>query len=282
MAPPVPLQSIPETVPGDDETEPVNLPPSADLTGIAADFDDPPTSLVTNGRTVDGNQVCLRSRIDFYNVLTGQVIRGRCGASFCPACAPVSAWWKAQIISHGGATGNPERYFVLTNAPEDWPKLRQKMRDLRRILARRHGSFEQAWTVEVGSKTGMRHVNVLQKGTYIPQHELQDTWGAIVHVQKIRDTPGKLGTYALKEAQRVSGYALKETGDGQEPLKRFLENNGGRFVHLSKNYLGGLTQSEVKAELLDARGGGGEWIPVSRTDSWQQMQSVVAALAGRT
>lgn len=215
--------------------------------------------------SVDGPAAaCSRARgWHWVNVRTGQVAPGRCRASFCPECGPYEAKMRARIISDGGATGPPQRYFVHTLPPEQWnmgfQKLRQKMRDYKRIMAKRHGEYEQAWTVERGAKSGMLHVNVLQKGTYIGQAEAQATWGGIVHVKRIRGVRG-VGSYALKEAMRVSGYSLKEAG---RSLDEHLDLNGGRLLHLSRGYLGGETMETVRRRLCrDPEAEPGEWVRV--------------------
>lgn len=210
-----------------------------------------------------GSEECPRSTIWVVNTSTGERFSGRCQATFCDYCGPIEAWWKARIISDGGGAP-PERYMVLTLAPDEWKNLRQKMRNLRRWGREKFGAWEQAWTVEMGSKTGMRHVNVLQKGTFVPQAQLQERWGAIVHVSAIESSTDVAG-YAMKEARRVSGYALKEAGEAGR-LKAHLEANGNRLVHVSRGYLEGATQAQVRARLA---GGESEdqWIviPKSRT-----------------
>lgn len=224
-----------------------------------------PTSLDTYAGTVDeiGSAECPRSRINLINTLTGQVVPGRCRASFCDYCGPVQAWWKSRIISDGGATGAPTRYAVLTNAPADWKVLRQKMRDLRRLLGRRGFAWEQAWTVETGEQTGMRHVNALQKGDFVPQELLQNVWGAIVHIQAIKTAAGGVAGYALKEAQRVAGYSTKNASQADK-LQAHLDANGGRLVHLSRGYLGGETQAVVMERLLAERESEGSWVVVPK------------------
>ena len=128
-----------------------------------------------------------------------------------------------------------------------WKQLRQKMRDYRRAMVAEYGAWEHAWTVERGKRNGMKHVNVLQKGPYVPQRVLQRSWGGIVHVQRIGREPGHVAGYALKEARRVAGYSLKEAGAG---LDEHLALNGGRLAHWSRNYFGGETLPEVRQRLM--------------------------------
>lgn len=208
---------------------------------------------------------CQRVRFDWLNLRTGERSPGRCKASFCEVCGPHEAWLRARMLSDGGAAGPPERFFVMTLPPEKWQMefkhMRQKMRDYRRIMAKRHGTYEHAWTVERGGKNGMLHVNVLQRGTYIAQAEAQRTWGGRVHAQAIAGARGAAG-YALKEATRVTGYAMKESG---RSLEEHLELNGWRLAHWSRGYFGGDTAREVRARLVrDATAQPGEWVRVLR------------------
>jgi len=236
-------------------------PPGTDAAACApAGPQGPPTSLVkypTNGvqREPLSGQVSkqiLCPRVDherryWLNVWTGEKRPAWCDATMCPVCGPRQAWKKSLIISDGGTTGPPKRYFVLTQAPVDWEKLRQKMRNLPRYLARRGYSWDQAWTVEQNPAGTGLHVNVLQKGSYVPQAELQQAWGAIVHAQAIKSRRGGAkGTaaYSLKEAQKVAGYSIKNASTPANHLNH-LAVNGGRLVHLSRGYLGGETQADV-------------------------------------
>lgn len=220
--------------------------------------------LLIRGSVDDGPPPrCERVRFKWVNIRTGETSPGRCGASFCEQCGPYEAKVRARIISDGGRTGPPQRYFVHSLPPEqwnmEWARLRQKMRDYKRIMHKRHGEYEQAWTVERGKKRGMLHVNVLQKGTYIDQDEAQRTWGGIVHAKAIKGARG-VSSYALKEALTVTGYSLKEAG---ESLAAHLDLNGGRLVHLSRGYLGGDTMADVRARLTrNPEAEPGEWVRV--------------------
>lgn len=143
------------------------------------------------------------------------------------------------------AWAKPERFATFTNAPEDWQALRQKQRTLTLKLRREGYSWESAWTVERGSKTGMKHVHALQHGSFVPQKLLQEAWGAIVHIEAIRGARG-VANYALKEASRVAGYAVKGT---TAQLAEHLALNGGRGCHYSRGYLHGKRLREVEGWL---------------------------------
>lgn len=198
------------------------------------------TSLVPMDQTVDeipeAGPWVLCPRIDherqfWVNVITGERRPDSCRANKCPVCIVANARKKARVLSWA----DPRRYAVLTQAPTDWDRLRQKMRDLRRLLIARGYSWEQAWTVEPNPRETGLHVNVLQNGTYVPQDELQAVWGAIVYVKAIRrGSAADVASYGLKEARTVSGYSLKNA-QGSTPSDH-LRVNGGRLAHVSRGY----------------------------------------------
>lgn len=91
----------------------------------------------------------------------------------------------------------------------------------------------------------MIHVHALQHGSFIPQAELQELWGRIVHIEAIK-TPRGAAKYAMKEAARVVGYTMKETA---RHLATHLDRNGGRAVHMSRGFLHGKRVREVESIL---------------------------------
>ena len=207
----------------------------------------------------NGVQGRLCPRIDhtrqyWVNVFTGERRPDSCRANVCPHCGPRNAFKKALIISHGGASGAPERFATLTRAPQDWDKLRQKMRNLPRYLARRgFDGWECAWTVET-TKAGVPHVHALQKGPYVPQRELQACWGSIVDIRAVKRPKDaqRATAYAFKEARRVAGYTTKGASSSGG-VRSHLQLNGGRLVHVSRGYLGGWTQEQTWDEIQGAR-----------------------------
>jgi hypothetical protein len=168
-----------------------------------------------------------------------------CGRTSCPTCGPIEAWQRARCI----AAAVPQRFIVVTFPQAEWglpfQAVRRKVKRYRQTIQDLYGSCEWAWTIERGA-AGNLHVNLLQKGPEkLPQRVLQERWGGIVHVQRIRSRGGA-SSYAMKEAMRVSGYAVKEaTGR----LDEHLELNGGRLAHWSRQYFDGRRIADVRSEL---------------------------------
>lgn len=135
--------------------------------------------------------------------------------------------------------------MTLTQAPEDWQALRLKLRKLTQKVRQEGYRTDWAWTVEKGSQTGMIHIHALQHGDYIPQRTLQAWWGRRVDIRAIRQPRGAT-QYALKEANRVAGYSLKNT---HQALLTHLDLNGGRACHYSRGYLHGQRLREVEKKL---------------------------------
>lgn len=172
------------------------------------------------------------------------------------------------------AWAKPERFVTLTNAPESWQGLRQKVRKLALNLRGEGYRCEWAWTVERGSANGMKHVHLLQHGSYVPQKRLQDLWGAIVHIEAIRGATGA-SRYALKEARRVTAYALKES---RASFEAHLELNGGRAYHLSRSYLRGKRTREVE-KLLASSGADLHWFLVQAHEPVDLVRARAASIA---
>lgn len=156
----------------------------------------------------------------------------------CPWCGPQKARRKTEVV----AWAEPTRFLTLTQAPDDWQRLRAKVRKLRLRLARDGYTAHWAWTVERGKQTGMVHVHALQHGDYIPQRYLQDRWGRRVDIRRVHDTAGAARYTTKHAAARVVGYTMKGTA---AHLQDHLDLNGGRGVHLSRGYLHGRRSDEV-------------------------------------
>lgn len=170
----------------------------------------------------------------------GRLLRFPAGCSTwrCSWCGPQKARRKAEIIGWA----EPTRFVTLTQAPADWQRVRQKVRKLRMRLDADGLQTQWAWVVERGKRTGMIHVHALQHGHFIPQRQLQDRWGSIVHVRRISDTDAAARYTVKHAARRVSSYTLKGAADD---LAEHLDLNGGRGIHLSRGYLHGHRSADV-------------------------------------
>jgi hypothetical protein len=135
-----------------------------------------------------------------------------------------------------------------------------KLRDLRRCLIGEDYQWELAWTVEL-TKKGVPHVHALQHGSFVPKKELDRHWGAITDLKQIEGVKGAAG-YAMKQACRVSGYAMK----GARELEAHLDLNGGRGMHLTRGYLRGQTTADVLKQMQRDRNGGNDlrWVLIRK------------------
>lgn len=195
------------------------------------------TSLVTTGESV-----LTRCPTTAYDMAAwdGRLLRfpAGCGTWACPWCGPEKARRKAAIVEWA----RPTRFLTLTQAPDDWQRLRQKVRKLRLKIATDGYEVEWAWVVERGKRTGMIHVHGLQHGDFLPQRYLQDRWGKRVDIRRISDVAGAARYTTKHAARRVSSYAMK---GARNELISHLELNGGRGIHLSRGYLRGLRSADV-------------------------------------
>lgn len=166
--------------------------------------------------------------------------------------------------------------MTLTQAPDDWQALRQRVRTLTMRLRRDGYRTEWAWTVEHGSKSGMVHVHALQHGSYVPQRALEALWGRRVDIRAIKGSQ-RVVNYAMKEAQRVAGYSLKGT---HQDLLTHLERNGGRACHYSRGYLRGERLRDVEAKLWPGQEGL-TWIVVSNGTYDHEVPALTRHAVGR-
>jgi hypothetical protein len=195
-----------------------------------------------------------------------------CDTWACVWCGPALARRRTSVL----AWAEPSRFVTLTQAPDEWQPLRQKVRKLSLRLREAGYRVEWAWTVERGSKTGMKHVHALQHGDFIPQRELQAMWGRRVDIRAIRGASGA-ALYSMKEARRVAGYAVK--GAHADHLAH-IALNGGRAYHMSRRYLRGKSTREVEA-IVHPVDADLTWVVVPATTGEQDARAIAQA-ANRT
>jgi hypothetical protein len=88
------------------------------------------------------------------------------------------------------------------------------------------------------------HAHLIQHGDYVPQRLLQDMWGGRrVDIRAINRP--EAGTYAIKEAARLSGYVIKNGRENFEGLQEHLSLNGRSVVEFSRGFLHGRTSRET-------------------------------------
>jgi len=120
------------------------------------------------------------------NTDTGEVRPFRCKSWRCPDHRRSLAWsWACRV-----ARARPQRMVTLTNIPQDKTKARQAFSHLVRDLREREGiPFEYVRFFEVGSRTGMYHYHLGQRGDFVPQRLLSaraaaNGMGKIVDIRK--------------------------------------------------------------------------------------------------
>lgn len=205
-------------------------------------------------------------RLDGYflvGVDSGSIVAANCDTGTCETCGRRRAVARAAAITWCQRQQRRSRLITLTSCPDDWQTLRGQVRDMRRRIIQQTGKCEWIWTVERGSKTGMKHVHAIQHGSYLPQATLQNLWGGrIVDVRAVRDAAG----YISKSAAMVAGYVGKGATSSGIGLGIHLGLNGGRLHHWSRQFWGGLSVREAIAA-SKPEAAQEEWITVYRGDS---------------
>ncbi len=217
-----------------------------------------PPSLVPNSESVHGDLALICPRRPYWiEAIQRPDLRfpASCDSYSCAQCGPRKAVTTAAVLTWAMAHADRSRLVTLTLAPEDWPARRQKMRNLKRLLAAKGYGWEVGWATEPNPKGTGLHIHGIQHGDRVPQRVLQDTWGAIVDIRAVgrKSQDRAAGVYTVKESRRVAGYAVK--GATGEHLAEHLARNGGRPAHWSRGFLHGKTKrqvlSEVRRELAD-------------------------------
>lgn len=181
----------------------------------------------------------------------------RCGANFCPYCAPINAG----LIAKAMALAAPQRMLRVSLVPSDFRRTRPMMHALTKWMRRNYGTVELAYSVEPNPKGTGNHLHAWQHGpNKIPQAALQEACHrsgfGFPDIRKWTDRGGKTG-YGLKGI----GYGMKA-----DDLEVFLELNGNRLVHATRNfYRDGahgerLTLAEAKEKVRPESDDCGPWV----------------------
>ncbi len=104
------------------------------------------------------------------NTITGQVGPYRHKSWSCPVHRQAYAWSWAFRVARAG----PQRMVTLTNIPKDQDTARKGFSSLVRDLRALGIPFEYVRFFEVGSRNGMYHYHLGQRGDFVPQKLLSD------------------------------------------------------------------------------------------------------------
>lgn len=221
--------------------------------------------LVPSSESVDGDQAQICARKPYWVTPVERPdlrFPASCDAYLCAICGPRKAQQAAAVMTWAlrqVEAPSRARFVTFTLADQDWPALRQKVRDARRTLVAEGYDWEWGWAREAGSQTGMLHLHGVQHGRHkIPQARLLALWGAGCRIEAVKNLRDKSGAaaYTVKEALRVAGYVSKgATAGDSESLAKHLALNGGRPAHWTRGFLHGKTKREaltaLRAELAD-------------------------------
>jgi len=208
----------------------------------------PPTSLVTTTdnsgelsveETISwgGYKDCPNPRLVLGECEHGQqrMILKRCKSRGCEYCGPLGRYQIAQRIAYGVRKYWPCAWQVLTFDTEgaeepEWKPMAVRMLGeyvawLRKLVP----GLEYAATYEL-TQGGRLHINlIIGPWKYVPQRVLQDRWGALLWVNRIRDD-GSIGKEAAKS------YSPEALGSYLSKLEQSVPNEWGRRVSYSKGW----------------------------------------------
>lgn len=174
------------------------------------------------------------------DVTSGEVAwSSTCNSARCYRCSRTVSARSFALARRAMEELDPDylRFITLTQAPEDWQVLRQKMKDLARFLRSRGIAVKWLWVVEKGEETGMKHVHAVQWGDFIPWRDLLGWWESRVEIQASDEAIGYLG----KNIIRYLGKGLD--GDRQE-IESHMNLNGGRAGHWSRGFFNGMSRTD--------------------------------------
>jgi hypothetical protein len=150
--------------------------------------------------------------------------------------------------------------LTLTQVGEDWQTRRKRLKKFRFCVEHELGrAMQWAYHVEPNPKETGHHVHGWLKGDFLPQKALSAIadscgMGKIVDVRKWESQ----GTAGIDYGMKLVGidYGLKLTA-ADSMMRDFLEANGGRLVHCSRDFF----PEGLKAALA-ALGGTleGDWV----------------------
>jgi hypothetical protein len=202
------------------------------------------------------------------NSATGEVIPMRCGRNRCGYCLPRNARRRAAAMAWVGC----DRSITITNVatagdPDPWQTVRRTYNRTREYLTRM-AVDPGVWGVfvERGSRTGMVHVHVAQRGAgAIPKKALQEAahraGAGWTRIERIRAGAG-FSDYVGKGFSSYVGKGFTEQ-DGANALVL----NGGRLGHFSRGFFVsptggtlGVREAETLASRARSEEESGTWV----------------------
>ncbi len=125
------------------------------------------------------------------------------------------------------------RFITLTQAPEGWEATRQAVRTWLQNLRRQGYVMHVLWVVEKGSETGMKHIHVIQWGSFIPKEVLSESWPyGSTQIEAARAATEYL-------AKGVLRYVAKGIDGDRADIEAHMNINGGRAAHWSTGFFAG-------------------------------------------
>lgn len=172
----------------------------------------------------------------------GSRVLDRCRALTCPSCIHIEIYRVARAI----ALARPNRRFLLTLVGDSWQTIRRRVNRIREYLADEGVCFEWAWHVEWNPGGTGHHVHAWVRSAVPVSERLLRAAArrAGIGMAWVSPVPWPMGFNAgLLEGVARSAYGMKLAHEGDpwsESLsvvqERFLDINGGRLVHASRNF----------------------------------------------
>ncbi len=131
------------------------------------------------------------------------------------------------------------RFLTLTLAPSTWEATRLAMKVWLTNLRRRGLEMHVLWVVEVGAG-GMKHVHVIQWGSYIPKEVLSSSWPyGHTQIEAARAATDYL-------AKGVLRYVAKNLDGDDTEIVEHMNLNGGRAAHWSTSFFSGMGRNAYR------------------------------------
>jgi hypothetical protein len=121
--------------------------------------------------------------------------------------------------------------LTFTHVGDDWPVIRSRMNQLRKILQRSGYLLEWAYVVECNftESRHFHHVHALAHG------DVPDGGTLTEHAQRVGFGP-VTDVKALRDVKASARYLFKDQPRWRHYLRHTLYINGGQLVHASRGY----------------------------------------------